>query len=154
MASVLIGFVVENSDPTVCEFSVLGVGGSLAGQSRFLGGKELGSGEVSSCQSPHGTRVRSIRPDFWTELGGDGWGGRKLLEKLMVTGSVSGVSRWVGKPVFLPLSLPSSLPPFSPLSTPRPPPCHPSFSKSFSRAICAHCGVVRPGVRRVRRQTQ
>ena len=154
MASVLIGFVVENSDPTACEFSVLGVGGSLAGQSRFLGGKELGSGEVSSCQSPRGTRVRSIRPDFWTELGGDGWGGRKLLEKLMATGSVSGVSRWVGKPVFLPLSLPSSLPPFSPLSTPMPPPCHPSFSKSFSRTICAHCGVVRPGVRRVRRQTQ
>lgn len=57
MASVLIGFVVENSDPTVREFSVLGVGGSLAGQSRFLGGKELGSGEVSSRQSPHGTRV-------------------------------------------------------------------------------------------------
>ena len=41
MASVLTGFVVENSDPTACEFSVLGVGGSLTGQSRFLGGKEL-----------------------------------------------------------------------------------------------------------------
>ena len=116
VASVLIGFVVENSDPTVREFLVLGVSRRLAGQSRFLGGKELGSGEVSSHQSPHGTRVRSIRPDFWTELGGGGWGGRKLLEKLMVTGSVSGVSRWVGKPVllplpFLPLFLPSLLSP-------------------------------------------